>query len=125
MNLRSSVPGFVRDVTVVNGQMVATGELVARLNNPDLEFQLADLQNAVFVSERRLDGLQATDEIAAVQHEQENLNALRLQLAEAEAQISQLEIRSPSDGVVIAAELDSLLGQFVTSGELLCQIGHP
>jgi putative peptide zinc metalloprotease protein len=125
VNLRSSVPGFVRDVTVVNGQMVATGELVARLNNPDLEFQLADLQNAVFVSERRLDGLQATDEIAAVQHEQENLNALRLQLAEAEAQISQLEIRSPSDGVVIAAELDSLLGQFVTSGELLCQIGHP
>lgn len=123
--IRTDTEGFLAEVFVTNDSLVATGDLIARLSNPELELELALKDNELTaISEtialRRAQGLLAELQAAQAQRE-----ALQTQVAQLRRRVADLQVRSPSDGRLVRNELNGNLGMFLKAGEPLAMVARP
>ena len=123
VTVRSPVGGFVTLVAVRAGEAVDEGALLLQLRNLDFDYGIAELQAAIAKSEVRGLAFEQAENLAAQQVETENRVALRKQLSEKQRQQTQLAIRAPASGLILAADLSSLEGRYVSPGETLFLIG--
>ncbi len=122
--VRSKVPGFVQTVFVKPGEYVRSGDVLIRLSNPEIDYEVAELSLEVARSRLRQQYFQSTGDIVARQTEDASLQSLEQQLAEKTLMQSQLEIRAPIDGTVMAADFENLAGQFLAPGAEVCTVGN-
>ena len=122
-NVRVTSAGFVDEILVVNGQLVAAGDTLVRLRNEELEARVTDLELAIEKSEAQRVGLVNRRELAAAQIELRNQQAQREQLAEARLRTSALSIQAPIAGRVLARRLDQQLGNYLQEGTEVLVIG--
>lgn len=122
--VRAKSAGFLQEIHVTPGEMVAAGQLLARLENPELHNQLKLLELSVKESELRCRIYRQRHEMAAYQAEAEQLAALQKQLAEKQKQVAGLSIRASTGGQVIGRALPHLIGTYLTEGEELCRVGR-
>jgi putative peptide zinc metalloprotease protein len=99
-------PGSVVEVRVHAGQQVKKGDLLARLENTDLELKVSDLKLQAAQLESQLSGLQRerfSDPQAGsdIPHIQESLDAIKDELAKKQRDLDHLELHAPIDGFVI------------------------
>ena len=123
--IRSDTEGFLVEVFVSNDSLVTAGELVARLSNPELELELALKENelttiAETIALRRAQGLLAELQAAEAQRD-----ALRIQVAQLERRVADLQVRSPGNGRLVRNELNRNLGMFLKAGEPLAMVARP
>lgn len=121
--VRTGVGGFVKQIHVEPGQFVQQGQLLAELENVQLEAETARLSSALRASEKRIDMASTAGDVSAQRIEQENRRNFRLQLAERKKQIASFQIVAPIAGQIVADDLASLLGTFVEQGHELMVIG--
>lgn len=121
--LRAASPGFVHRLHVAPGDIVQAGQVLILLSNPRLEAELAELELAVQQSELRSRVYRQQEQIAAAQAEDEARHALEVKRRERSNQVAELTIRSPVDGQVLQADLQSLTGTYVAEGTELLSIG--
>jgi putative peptide zinc metalloprotease protein len=121
--VRAGSNGFVREVFVHSGQAVEEGQLIARLENEQLQVELHDVQLSIQQSLKKARVFKQRDELAAFQAEQKKLESLRKQLDEKSVEVAQLEVRAPISGTVIARDPDALLGTYASSGDEIVSIG--
>ena len=132
------VDGRVEAILVKSGQAVAEGDLLIRLDNPELEQEVVSLEGQVNEKNVLLETLRTR--ILDGQLDRAERNQLAAQIYETEAEKSgleyqlklkqfeqgQLEIRAPADGTVATFQVDQLLrGRPVNRGELLMELMHP
>lgn len=123
--IRTNTEGFLAEVFVTNDSLVATGDLIARLSNPELELELALKDNELTtitetIALRRAQGLLAELQAAQAQRE-----ALQTQVAQLQRRVADLQVRSPSDGRLVRNDLNSNLGMFLKAGEPLAMVARP
>lgn len=113
VNLSPKTSGIVAELLVEQGDPVGQGQVVARMDIDDLNAQLQQNQANLAEAEAQLqDLLQGTDQPQLAQAEA-NLEAVRSQLVEAEAQLSLVEGDLDRDrdlynqGAISARELDN------------------
>lgn len=123
--MRAATDGFVEEVFVRNGQQVAEGQLLMRLNNPELKQELVDLQRSQQASMVQMRMHRQRKEIALLQSEQTRFDSLTQQIHEKESQLAQMEIIAPLDGVVLARGIENKQGSFVKRGEVLLSCANP
>ncbi|MEX2141897.1 MAG: HlyD family efflux transporter periplasmic adaptor subunit [Pirellulales bacterium] len=123
VSVRSSSPGFIRQLEVEDGDVVSAGEVLAVLENRELRVQLrmAQLEIDKSVAECRM--LRQAGETAKEQAELAAQSALRKKAAELSRQIKSLTIRAPAGGKVVGRNLASWLGRYVEQGTELFSIG--
>lgn len=149
-NIYADVAGTLVEVNVKPGQQVVAGQLLARLQNLDVESQIAKLQGGIDEAEVKLKTLfqlatrdrRAASQIPAVR---EGLEAFREQLAQKMKDHRRLQLVAPTAGVVLPAatvarpedsgeELPSWsgtpldpenIGAYLKQGSLICQVGDP
>ncbi len=121
--VRAGSPGFVRDIRVQSGQWVAAGDVIAELQNDDLELERAGLTAAVEQARIKTRIAFQNDDLNKYQIEIANRQALEKKLAEAQQQIARLTIRATEPGQVIARNLTNLQGKYLHAGEQLAVIG--
>ena len=121
-HVRAEVPGRVRQVFVKQGDMVKQGQLLAVLENPELEAnaetlaqQLAMVSSDVRSAQARAD----RDKTAAAIGEQARLGQ---EWSVAEKKVHSLEVRAPFGGVISTPVVDQRTGQYLSAGEDLCEI---
>jgi putative peptide zinc metalloprotease protein len=121
-HVRAKVAGTVRQVFVREGDQVEAGQIVAVLENPEiiadekvLVEQLALANAAVRTSQERP---QTTDPAAAVRERMR----LEEELAVAERNLKQLEIRATYPGVVKTTNVDQKVGEYLNAGDEFGQI---
>ncbi len=102
------VGGTLREVFVEPGQKVEKGELLARLENIDLEIDIQQLEGQRDVARVRLKSLRqlrrrSEGDGSQIEVVQERLKALKEQLEKKRSDAERLEIVAPSAGTIIPA----------------------
>ncbi|MBX3443741.1 MAG: HlyD family efflux transporter periplasmic adaptor subunit [Planctomyces sp.] len=130
--------GVVREVLVRHGDRVHAGQILARIENPELVLKLQEAREQlvstseslklkqVQLSDRNLSPQKAIEvdgEIAQLNERRLNLN---LQVSLLEQRIEPLTVRAPMNGVVATWQPErQLLNRPVNAGNLLLQIIEP
>ena len=114
--------GFIRTAPVRAGDVVASGDLLAALDDRDLV-----LDRLKWRAER--DKLLQRQREALAKHDRNNLVVLEPQIRQAEAQLALAEeklararIVAPFDGIVVSGDLSQTLGSPVEKGKTLFEI---
>ncbi len=121
--IRAPHAGFVSEVNVRAGQLVAAGDILAEVANVDLATELADMKVESLLIDQRKRTYQKDGDVAAIQVEQEILDALNRRIAERSQQFSMSVIQAPAAGVVVSRNVSELVGTYVEEGQELLAIG--
>lgn len=117
--VRSGVDAFVAEVYVQDGQFVESGQLLASLRNEETVLRQEDLRLQIRQETLRLQEALKQHDAAQARIAEGNLESLREQLAEADAQVEALNVRAPHRGQVIARQLHERIGTYVEEGKEL------
>ncbi len=122
--VRAESPGFINTLRVHDGEVVNEGQILAILENADLQLEHRLLELSVQQSLARSRVLKHRHELAAAQAEDKQREAFEKQLVEKSGQVAQLTVRAPRDGKVVRRDLASQLGQYAPVGFEICRIGN-
>jgi len=122
-SIRVACPGFLRELFVTPGQIVAKDALLARMSNPEevARLNIAETMAKITAVEAHHARVKRDPQLEA--KKVEALRSLESQVAEIDAFCKTLEIRAPHDGIVIGREISNLLGSFLQTGQELFAIG--
>lgn len=123
VEVRAAEPGFVAELAVTDSAAVRAGDVLLRLNHPELDVEISELERQIEQSEVRAAQLLQAVMPAAWEAEQERLLALQRRREQLETRRSALTILAPCDGVVLNADVGTLTGRFVQAGEPLLTLG--
>jgi putative peptide zinc metalloprotease protein len=120
----NATAGYIVEVHVTSGTTVRAGQPLVRLQNRELELQLANTRAKRVELEARL--LKATSgEIASVKPLQAQLAACEQELRKYQADAAALEIRARHDGVWVAPGIETLRGRWIVRGNHLGVLVNP
>jgi len=110
-------PGFVTEVIAHDGQMVAQGQVLVKCVNPEMVAELEGIK-----AQRRAKILEASAaNVNNLSQRDMALKYIRVRfdpvIARKELEISDLEIKAPFAGVLIAPDLPSLQGRYLQVGD--------
>ena len=120
--VRTEVNGFAWQIDAVDGQLVERGEVLVRLENPELASRLIEVESDLQMSRIRGRQYHSEGNIASWQAEIGAANALEQKATEIRGQQSALVIRAPRSGMIVAENLESLTGRYLERGEPILQI---
>jgi putative peptide zinc metalloprotease protein len=122
--LRAETSGFVVRLAAHDGEMVQPGQLIAILEDPELEAQQSELQG-------KLDGLRAeqyesfmSDALKA-KNAGEAMQQTQAELARVEERLGQLQVRAKIAGRLVMPKQDDLPGEFMKQGAMLGYVFSP
>ncbi|HUE13991.1 MAG TPA: HlyD family efflux transporter periplasmic adaptor subunit, partial [Planctomycetaceae bacterium] len=98
----ATTPGRVSEVRVAPGARVAKGDLLVRLTNDEKEQKRQTLVMDRKLQQKEVELDRALEDQAQEQVARQTLAGIEKQLADRERELSQLEIRAPCNGVVVA-----------------------
>jgi putative peptide zinc metalloprotease protein len=120
--LRNETDGFIETVFVRPGDRVKQGQVLAELQNLDLETNLRMKELEVVSLREQSVLLQSQQSIGESQAVKAKLDAALEQMEQLQQKREALILRSPCDGTVVDSCLHERMGQFVKSGEDLGMI---
>ncbi|MCA9132308.1 MAG: efflux RND transporter periplasmic adaptor subunit [Planctomycetales bacterium] len=118
----SPIDGRIQDVAVRPGDVVRRGDLLARLDDEPLRWELSAAQADYQAASKRRDAALATragGEQRLAQLEQERIS---LTIESLEQQLQRLELRSPTDGIIVQGDWFQSDGAPVSRGDMLFEI---
>lgn len=122
VRVTAATTGFIKNITVSDGQSVTEGEKLATLVNPELSTMLVRMntqKETVLVQESLALSNQIDKEIPALRTQASQLDAVISKLTK---DIQALQIKAPASGMVIGKKLQDKTGTLLRQGELLCEI---
>jgi putative peptide zinc metalloprotease protein len=121
-HVRSHVAGIISQVFVHEGDPVKAGQLLAVLQNPEVDStaRTATAELALASSNLR----QNQDDPASGKSAQAARERVRLQkeLSIAQLSLDSLQLRAPFDGVVSTPQIDQRTGEHLAAGDEFCRI---
>jgi putative peptide zinc metalloprotease protein len=119
--VRSTIDGFITRVAVEPGQQVRRGDLLIECEDPELEARTRVLQAQLDELEARYNASIVSKRVQAdMINEQKAHLVAALELAFKRQ--AELEVRSPSDGVFVMADVTNAPGKFTQRGEVLAYV---
>ena len=121
-HVRAGSPGAVGQVFVRQGDHVEEGQMLARVENPEIEANAASLAQQLELVNSNVRVAQARadrDMTAAALAEQARLQE---EWQVAQGKVNGLEIRAPFAGVVSTPLVEQKVGEYVSSGDEFCEV---
>lgn len=124
-HIRTTVSGKISQVLVGQGQEVKAGQLLAILENPEIEAAAREASAELALASSNLRENQ--DQPASGKSAQAVRERIRLQkeLAVAAANLDALQIRAPFDGIITTPDIHQHVGQFLAAGDEFCRVSDP
>jgi putative peptide zinc metalloprotease protein len=120
--LRAEVPGLIRKVYVRQGDAVKVGQVLATLENPEIQAESAALAAQIALASSNLRSQQdPSDRTKAAQSSRDRLR-LQEELAVAQRKLDALNIRAPFDGVVSTPGVEQKPGAYLSAGGEFCRV---
>jgi len=114
--------GLLKHTVREAGDKVSAGEVLARLDEKEIEWMLSGLTADRNRAKKQKDINAAKKDRAGVQMAQLEIERLDAKIALLEYQANNLEIKSPIDGIVIRGDLKRVEGSPVSKGQTLFEI---
>src|SRR5208282_292317 len=115
--LRAEVAGKVSRVLVRQGDAVAPGQVLAILQNPEIQQNALSVAAQLALADSNLRSEQDRLDPSKAARAAEERTRLQKELAVAQRDLEALQIRSPIAGVVTTPELHQKTGEFIAAGE--------
>ena len=112
----------LKDCFVAPGDLVRQGDLLATLDGRELRWKRDSLQADHDQAIKKRDAAQASRAYAEQRIAQLEIDGLRSELQLLDLRLSELELRSPVDGMVVAGDLKRVKGAPLTTGQSLFEI---
>lgn len=122
--VKAKASGEVIESAVKDGEAVTQGQLLVRLSNPVLRARLAGLQLRLQEYEVRYQREWGVD-LGQAQIVEEDIAAIKEELALLQSRVDNLALRSPSAGIFRRSQPHMLQGSFVHEGDELAIIEKP
>jgi putative peptide zinc metalloprotease protein len=116
--VRARTDGFVGRVVIPSGTRVTRGQVLVECRDPFLDSNARVLHARLEELQSRYDAAFATDRVQP-QVVKEEMASVRANLARAEERVQELNIVSPSDGVLILPDAKDLPDLFLKQGDLV------
>jgi multidrug efflux pump subunit AcrA (membrane-fusion protein) len=116
------IEGALQSAHVRPGDIVEEGDLLARINPRELEFELASVRAELNRAMQEKKGLMAQHDVAGSKIAGLETDRLRIRSDLLQYQRDNLEIRSPIDGMVVSGDLKQSEGMPMSRGEMLFEI---
>jgi putative peptide zinc metalloprotease protein len=123
VTIRTTAGGFIRRLPVSNGTVLAAGDIIAELENTELEREFQRLKSEKGLIEQFILTAQWTGDSGKLAAARDDLRAIETQLHEKKAQIDELTLRAPQAGVLIARKLQVRMDTYLQPGEELAVVG--
>lgn len=123
-SVRAAVPGFIAKIYVSDGQFVGPGAKLIEIRNELIEQEYSDLSRQIDQCQIRHKMTIDRHQTAETQIQQRKLIGLHERLSQVKKQVQGLTVYSPKAGKVVARQLQNRLGDYVTVGQELVNIGR-
>lgn len=114
--------GVLREVPFREGETVAAGALIARLENRQLELVLEEMKHLAESRQLQADYANAIGDFATRDYHLDAKRELAIKIAETEKRIDDLVVRAPFAGIIIAPPERTLIGRYIPRGGLLMEL---
>ncbi len=112
------------DATFVEpGDVVKQGQLLARLDGREIQWQLSGHRAELNRARKQHDASLATRDTAAAQLAHLEMDRLQGQIELLESRVAHLEIKCPLDGLVIGGDAKKAVGAKLSIGQTLFEVG--
>lgn len=122
--VRAGADGVVSELLSRPGQRARAGDVLVRLEDPELHAKLRVLEAQLAELEARYSAAIVTNRVQGDMI-QEQIAQARAEYDAARNRLAELEVRSPSAGVLTVENAANLTGRFVQRGELLAWVLEP
>lgn len=120
--LVAAVPGYLAEANVRPGDVVRSGQLLARLDDRDLRLEHRKWQSQHAQLQKEYREALADQDRTQVSILGAQIERAAAQLALAEEQLGRTQVIAPFDGIVLEGDLDRALGSPVDLGSVLFEI---
>lgn len=114
--------GYLLSASVRAGDTVHQGDLMASLNDSDIQLQLTQLKGKLEKSRREYRQAQSNRELVGVRVINAQINQIKAEIELAQQQLKRVNLSAPFDGIVIEGDLSQTLGSPVERGDTLFKI---
>jgi RND family efflux transporter MFP subunit len=114
--------GYIRSAAARAGDTVKAGQLLATLDDRDLQLERARWEAEFELASRKEREAMAGNDRAVLRQMAAQAAQAQAQLDLAREKLARLEIRAPFDGVVVKGDLSQLLGAPVEAGKVLFEL---
>ncbi len=114
--------GYLLSAAARAGDTVRQGDVMASLNDAEINLQLARLQGKLQKARREHREAQSTRNLVKVRIMDEQLKQISAEIELAQQQLDRVNLTAPFDGVVIEGDLAQSLGSPIERGESLFKI---
>lgn len=114
--------GYLLSSSFRAGDTVKQGDIMASLNDSDIQLQLARLEGELHKARQEYREAQSTRDLVKVRVMNEQINQITAEIELAQYQLNRINLSAPFDGVVIEGDLSQYLGAPVERGETLFKI---
>lgn len=121
-DVRATVPGEMAQVFVGEGDPVSEGQVIARMENPELEADAAVATQQLALANGALRAAESSANPAAIAAASNEATKAAQDLEVAKQKAAQLEIRAPIAGIVTTPELGETVGSHFGEGQAFCHI---
>src|SRR5690348_2691140 len=121
-DVRATVPGEIEQVFAGEGDTVSEGQVIARMENPELEADAAVGTQQLALANGALRAAESSANPAAIAAASNEATKAAQDLAVAKQKAAQLEIRAPIAGIVTTPELGETVGSHLAEGQAFCHI---
>jgi len=120
--IHSDSPGFIRKIAVKTGDWVTAGQVIAVLENDDLQARRGDIADSIDsnIVERRV--AIASGDGSAFRQARMAFNDLLRAKDKTDHDCESLTLRTPIDGRVGTDDIESRSGEFLQPGEIFCEV---
>jgi putative peptide zinc metalloprotease protein len=117
MEIRPPAGGRLINVLVHQGEAVQAGDVLAELENPELDSQVASLASQLGNVESVLRMAEQHGSRGEAARAEDERARLASELSVARSRLSGMTLRSPANGVVVVRDFEPHAGDFVSEGE--------
>jgi hypothetical protein len=114
--------GILQETLVESGDLVESGQVVARLDGRQMRIELSGLRAEYDGARKRRDSALATGDVAQSQIARSEMNRYQSKIEILEQQLTNLEVRSPIPGIVVSGDLEKVEGAPLDMGQTLFEI---
>jgi len=116
------ISGYLLSSAVRAGDTIRRGDVMARLNDSELQLELTKLNGGLQKSRREYREAQSSRDLVGVRVIKEQINQILAQIELIDQQLQSINLTAPFDGVVIEGDLSQALGSPVGRGDTLFKI---
>jgi putative peptide zinc metalloprotease protein len=117
--VKTPVAGVVRTVTVLEGETVPAGSVLAVLHNPEVEAQAEVIASQLNLAENSQRAALARSDFGASERYRQEIQRLETEKAEADRKREQLVLRAPFEGVIATPQIEQRVGEYLAEGDPL------